>query len=708
MSVKIMGVYVDYKYRDYASGFTIFRIRPQLTAQIADKVKGGYVFCKGVIPELNKAIPMEFIGEWESNEYGWTFQVEYFTEKSYDIMLTEDFLKSIKGVSPEQAKIIAETYEDFFTFAKRPDAANEICRISGLSIEKAQEICLTVVEQSAKKDIMQYIFKHGGRMHNVEKIYLNYGAEGIERLKEDPYKVGQKVGLKLSSCDSIAREMGLEAHNKERLNAYIISYLENRKMAGDVYVLLKTVEQEVGDKLKDVKSGYINTRLVFSDLWEKVCYEDRVCVYLKYLYQAENNLAAHLMRLQNSAIDTNYTDALREYAEKTVGIEFAEEQRNAFRLLKRTGVGILTGGPGTGKTSTVKGILTAYEKMCPEGVIKLCAPTGRAAQRMAESTGREATTIHRLLEYKPFGSSEDIRCKNEYEPIDADLIVVDEVSMLDCQLASLFFAAVKTGTMVIMVGDINQLQSVGAGDVLNDLIKSGKIPVERLIKTYRQAEGSLIIKNAQAINQGHEALATSEDFEIITDPDITEKVKEIVMKYHKSDDPFYCQVLSPTHKGNGGVGELNQYLQKMLNPDDKPTLIYGKRKFKVDDKVLLTKNNPAKGYYNGDVGVITDINGDAITVDIQGESIILERDLLNDLQLSYAMTIHKSQGSEFPVVVVALPNCGMLKRNLLYTAVTRAKDAVIIIQQNGSISIAVKKNEVGKRNTTLIDRLNGK
>lgn len=708
---KIMGMWYDEKWRDAESGYTIFRMKPQLTANVNGKLRNGLINCKGVFPKFNPAIPLELSGTWECDKYGWTFQVIDYREKSWNDMVTIDFLKSIKGIGDKHASLIAGEFTDFFEDIRKPGAAIRISMVTKLSIEKSEQIVSQIVSQTEKREIMKFLFEHGGRMKNVDRLYTSYGSEGIKKIQQSPYEIGNKIGLSLESCDSIARSMEIEMNSQHRISAYISRYLEREMMQGNVFVkylaMLPNIMKQLNVNGAKVVSLDIAKCVSNSKNLAFVRRGDTTLVYLRYLKKAEDSLAENIMRLQSAAITTNYDSSYLQYAESIAGFAFAPEQRSAFNLLRKTGMGILTGGPGTGKTTTVKGIIDAFEKMYPEKKIKLCAPTGRAAQRMTESTGRPATTIHRLLEYKPFeGDSDEIQCKNEYDPIDADFIIVDEVSMLDCILASLFFSAIKAGTLVIMVGDINQLQSVGAGDVLNDMIKSNRIPVERLIKTYRQAADSNIIKNAAAINNGYDALYAADDFEIYQTKTVSDKVVELVKQYHKSDDLFYAQILSPTHKGDGGVMEINKRLQEELNPGNIPTLNYGRNnKFKLGDKIIMTKNNIEKGYFNGDVGYIADVGNDSLTVKIQDQEIQLTHSNLDDVKLAYSMTIHKSQGSEFPVVIIALPNSLMLKRNLLYTAVTRAKKKVIIVQQSGAISTSVHRNEVGKRNTTLVKKL---
>jgi len=370
----------------------------------------------------------------------------------------------------------------------------------------------------------------------------------------------------------------------------------------------------------------------------------------------------------------------------------------------------VTGGPGTGKTTTINGILSAYEKQNPNKVIRLCAPTGRAAQRMTESTGREAVTIHRLLEYKPYGN--EVTYKNANDKLEADLIVVDEASMLDMEFASIFFSAVPTGALVLIVGDIHQLPSVGPGDVLHDMISPGMIPTVQLTTVYRQGSHSPIIQNAIRIHQGIIAFMENEEYQTYITYSQTELARKIIacaVSMHNKNIPFETQILCPSHKGEAGVGMLNTALQSLLNPGRQglKELKYGNTIYRSGDKVILLNNNYQNGYFNGDIGIIKDISDAGIHLNIFGSEIIIAKTEIDDLGLAYAMTIHKSQGSEFKNIIVSLPMSpkSMLKRNLLYTAITRAKKTVIVVTEKQAVSIAVKTCETGKRNSRLALRI---
>ena len=332
-------------------------------------------------------------------------------------------------------------------------------------------------------------------------------------------------------------------------------------------------------------------------------------------------------------------------------------------------------------------MIAAFKQMVPYGTIKLCAPSGRAARRLAESTGMEATTIHRMLEYIP-GDNGASKHKDASDPVAANLIIVDEGSMIDQSLGSILLSAVKSGALVIISGDMDQIKSVGAGDFFGECIASECIPVVKLKQVFRQNAGSSIIRNANAINSGSSRLVEADDFKVV-----------------KAEQLHITETVCTLNKGKGGIIEINNRMQAILNPRPRMSLLYGDKRFNTGDKVIFLKNRPDRGYSNGDLGIIEDIGSSEIRIDMNGTVIRLPRDSLDELQLAYAITVHRAQGSEFPNVIISLPKCGMLKRNILYTAVTRAKQSITLVAAQGSIETAVNNSEEGKRKTTLAGRI---
>lgn len=418
-----------------------------------------------------------------------------------------------------------------------------------------------------------------------------------------------------------------------------------------------------------------------------------------------------------SCENQSFSPDLILYAARACKMNYGEQQRSAFPMvLRKKGVKILTGGPGTGKTTTILGILLAYKRMHPKDTIRLCAPTGRAAQRMAESTHMEAVTVHRLLDLKPYGDT--TVCKDSSDPIDADLIVVDEMSMINIEVFDLLLEAIKTGTTLVLVGDINQLESVGAGAVLHDLLEAPEslIPRTMLTDVFRQKGDSSIISNAIRINAGITTLDERPDFQVIhtkSAEESLEQVKSLMKKLYNPEEPFSTQILCPARKGISGVENMNIALQALLNPQTKG-ITYGSIKYRLNDKVMFYKNNYSIssyegeiGLYNGDIGKIVKVSESGLTVNVRNSHYEITRDLMDNLGLSYAMTIHKSQGSEFSCIIVVMPAepTNMLVRNLFYTAVTRAKKKVYVIDESYAMETSIRIAKAGKRLTNLAEYL---
>lgn len=531
-------------------------------------------------------------------------------------------------------------------------------------------------------------------------------------LKQNPYTVGMKAGMTFEQCDRIARDEGITAVSVTRLRAVATQAAKMSSMSGDVFIPIAELYKRMRAIMENdaYGEGELPASLLVTGVTdnreltiEQDLYEN---VYLARLYHAERNAAAQIVRLQQASTPQQYDETIPEQIEAECGIRYAEQQKEAFRLLKRSGISILTGGPGTGKTTVINGLIAAYQKLHPNARVKLCAPTGRAAQRMTESTGLEAVTVHRLLDFRPYGQG-DVMYKNADNPINAGLIIMDEASMLDTELLSIFLSAVKSDTSVLFVGDENQLPSVGPGNVLHDMISAG-IPTVRLSAVYRQSSQSPIIQNAQRINDGNSDLIECSEFGLwFTDnpKNIAHKILSRVCTLYDPQHPFDVQVLTPVRGGDAGVIGLNNMLQQMLNPrrEGEPELAFGWARYRLRDKIIMLSNNYEKGYYNGGLGVVTDIADGCLTVDIMGKRIDIEREIMKDVSLSYAMTVHKAQGSEYKHVIIALPYkpANMLQRNLLFTAVTRAKTSVMIISENGALQKAVKTCNARQRNTRL-------
>lgn len=707
----ITGQFQRILMRDYKSGYTVFTV---LTPS-------GPVTCRGNILLPKEGMKLEITGCWEETKYGrqlskCTVQVMY---SDRDSMM--EYLCTIPGIGTKTAADLVETFgENLYSIALSPDAISKLRQIPSVSQKRAESIIEYILETQEERKLFEMVSKNGGSYNASLKIYKDHGTYSIERLTARPYEIGIKAGLSFEVCDRIAQSHGFPAFAKPRVKAALMNVLWKKSKTGDTYV----PQNELIKATRDMLAGTTNEAIAYNEsiaaavinaclatINEGIVREQKD-VYLNTLYYQELRTAYAVKRLIRDAIPTECDpDALCSYAEEVCGVTYAAQQREAFTFLKKGGICILTGGPGTGKTTVIKGLLAGYEKLYPDNTIRLCAPTGRASQRMAEATGREATTIHRLLEYRPFGDT--TICKNETDPIDANLLVIDEGSMISIDIADLLFSAIRSGTMVIIAGDVEQLPSVNAGNVLHDLINSKIIPVVALTETHRQANGSLIIENAQRIRNGQDLLATGEDFTIIecaSDSEIPEIVTREYQKYHDPDNVFAAQVLTPSRKREHvGSKALNNNIQNLINPG-KDGLRYADAVFRLQDKVMMMRNNydPDNCYFNGDVGIITSVENSGLTIRLDQGDIHLTEDVLDDVSLAYVSTIHKSQGSEYDTVIVALSSepATMLQRNLLYTAITRAKKRVILIATKGAVSKAVHTKDAAKRKSHLDTRLN--
>jgi ATP-dependent exoDNAse (exonuclease V) alpha subunit len=664
-----------------------------------------------------------------------------------------------------------------------------------LNKEKADKLIESINNTIMQKHVFEYIVKFGGSISSAIKIVNRYGQFSLQRLKNNPYEVGMAGSLDFYICDSIAKECGISAYSDMRIQALINEAFNLITQNGDTYTtqsaLYETIDSIVKNSFFDVKiSKYMILPILCSSENIVIEYDEdndkNFRIFPKYLYRDEQSILSSIKRLdvkKDLDFDVSYVDEI----EIIYDINYEKWQKEAFNLLKTSGIKILTGGPGTGKTTVIDGILKVYNRMYPNKKIVLCAPTGRAAQKMKESTSHEALTIHKVLDYQPYGN--EAVYKNALNPINADFIIVDEFSMVDTSLMSILLNAIKPGSLILFVGDIDQLPSVGPGNVMRDLLKSEKIETYHLKTIFRQSENSNIIKNANKINKGNIDLSTGNDFEIYK---FNEK-KEIIdflseyIKKEKDLDLDEFQILSPIKNSIIGVDEINILAQKEFNTkelvlnvseqmlsikplvdvdniyyryykrkDEPPSFIkydepffidygiwqfeffyekdneksrvykdilkiqtlemtkkalskinYGKFEFRKYDKIIMTQNNYEEGYYNGDIGKIVDIHEKYIEVLINNEYKVIKQANWNDMELAYAITIHKSQGSEYNTVVVVLPSDipKMLKRNLIFTAITRAKNKVIILAESDGLERSILNNQTNIRNTYLYERL---
>lgn len=691
---KIRGTFQRYLFYNEQNGYSIIRL-----------TNGEIV--KGTLPKLNEGDQLELEGNYSINpKYGKQFdivnyQIFYPTDSSGILKYLSSGL--IKGIGEKTAqKIYDELGEN--TLEILENNFEILLEKNLVPKSKFDEMKESWLQHAEIRQAMVYLQTFGVTSGNAVRVSKFYGKDTINIVNEDPYRLCYEVwGIGFKTADSIAYKLNFGEHHPKRLEAALIYILNEATNDGHVYLteneLFKKVYELININLYDdaiIINNLINQKRIVKK-------EERV--YLAPLFYAERKIEKILYNMANKKeeltdLDLKYIEEIKE--------NFSEEQIEAIIHSLKHNLLVLTGGPGTGKTTTLKGIISIYLRK--EKTILLAAPTGRAAKRMTEIIGLPAQTIHRLLGFNPIDYSFIF---NEYNKLDADLLIIDEVSMIDTYLMYHLMCAVDPKTTLIFIGDVDQLPSVGAGNILSDLINSGIIYYVKLNKIFRQAETSKIITAAHAVNKGIMPNIFSEksDFIFIKEEDptkIVDKIKEISINILSERYNFnlneHIQILSPMYKTETGVNNLNFVLQDAFNKNDF-IIHFGEKKFKLNDKVMQLKNNYEKGVFNGDVGYIQHYNSDSRIVTINFENNFVEYSLeeLDEITLAYAVTVHKSQGSEYPCVIMPLTTSHyvMLQRNLLYTAITRAAKLLIIIGEIRALQIAVDNNKIKQRNSSL-------
>ena len=738
MSESITG-YIDHIiFRNEDNGYTVMVLKG-----VSEEDE---LTCVGSCPVVTQGASVELEGNFTQHPvYGKQFQAVRLTEKMpEDALAMERYLGSgaIKGIGAALAGRIVRHFGDD-TFQIVENEPERLSEVKGISEKKAREIAMQIAEKSDMRKAMMFLQKYGISLNLGAKIYQKYGDSVYSVLQENPYRLADDIsGVGFKIADEIAYRIGIHTDSDYRIKSGMVYTLLQATGEGHVYLPKDELFQRAAELL-GVDSSYMEKHLVDLAMERKIVQKeqgDQILIYPAQYYYLELNTARMLRELDIFCPeDEKIVERRIVQIEKETGTVLDEMQKKAVQEAAGHGLLILTGGPGTGKTTTINAIIRYFEGEGAE--IRLAAPTGRAAKRMTEATGYEAQTIHRLLELS--GMPEDDREgqpihfeRNAENPLETDVIIIDEMSMVDIHLIHSLLMAVTAGTRLILVGDENQLPSVGPGNVLRDIIRSGQFPVVELKKIFRQASESDIVVNAHKINKGEQVEINnkSRDFFFLKryDADIIIRVvialiQEKLPKYVEAK-PFEIQVLTPMRKGLLGVERLNQILQRYLNPPDasKKEKEIGQGLFREGDKVMQVRNNyqleweirgrygipieKGVGVFNGDTGIIKTINEFAETAEVEfedGRWAEYSFKQLDELELAYAVTIHKSQGSEYPAVIIPLlsgPRM-LMNRNLLYTAVTRARKCVTVVGSEETFRDMIRNEKQQRRYSSLDQRI---
>ncbi|NQT10209.1 MAG: ATP-dependent RecD-like DNA helicase, partial [Desulfobacteraceae bacterium] len=681
----------------------------------------------GFMPAVSPGETLKIKGRWETHpKYGRQLKVE-----SFEVVLPvsvdgiKKYLESgfIKGIGPKIVDALISRYKDrtLEIIEKNPE---KLADVKGIGKVKAAQISNSWREHHALRDIMRFLQENKITTSYSAKIFKEYGNDAVNIIRNDPYSIaGDISGIGFYVADRIAQNLGVPKDKPERIKACVIHIIEQFVAQGHVFVYEKQIFKRCENLFQIERSKTKDAMLALADagelVIEKIAGAETGAVYLKSLHEAETGIADRIKAVLSvpvSPLPINSEQITQEVLRK-LAVKLSCEQLNVLQECLSHRVIVITGGPGTGKTTLIKSINAVFELLGKR--IILAAPTGRAARRLSEVTRREAHTIHKVLGYNFKDGFFD---KNQDNPLDADAIIVDEASMVDVYLMFYLLKAISMHCVLILVGDVFQLPSVGPGNVLADIINSKRIKTFELKKIFRQAQESPIVMNAHRVRAGEMPDLKKEympeklsEFYFIeqNNPDravetIIELCSERIPKVFGFDCVNDIQVLTPMHKGVVGTANLNQALQKALNPDSAGSARKGGR-FKIEDKVMHLKNNYQKEVFNGDIGTITSIDTEnsRLSVNYYGRIVAYDFAETDELSLAYAITVHKSQGSEYPAVVVPImtQHFALLQRNLLYTAITRGKKLVILVGSKKSINIALKNDRSGNRLSGLSNRL---
>jgi exodeoxyribonuclease V alpha subunit len=709
------------------NGYSVLRLTDAQSQKVFTAV--------GKFPKLSPGEILDLEGEWtQHDKFG-----EQFKATAYKLLAPDNkdamerYLGGglLKGVGPALAKRLVAVFglETFDVLDNHPERLSEVPRLKGKSLKTLLDVWR---DNKAMREVMYFLQAHNLSANLSSRLYKQYGDQAATVIKLNPYRLADEVwGIGFLKADEIARKLGFETDSYERIKAGLAYALTKSSEEGHVFLTREELMRKAVTLLQCAEEKIVFTLDGISDS-EQVRHDGEGRYYLPYLSHCERGIAKRAAQLHFSPAKIPkaiIADAI-QVAETTLnmtgqaetafgnGFAYSEQQREGIRDAVGRGVFLLTGGPGTGKTTTVLGILQVFQRAGLR--VKLAAPTGRAAKRLSEVTGHPATTIHRLLKYDPAARK---FTHDDLAPLNTDVLVIDELSMIDTVLMYSLLKAVKPGTRLILIGDPDQLPSVGPGKVLAEFIRSGAVPHLHLDRIFRQAQESMIVANAHRIHGGIPPVTSPMDaapevrgnFHFVAVPDaaagaaqVAELVAVELPRRFGYDPRADVQVLTPMNQGPLGTIALNAALQERINPSG-AGLEFKDRRYRVRDKVMQLRNNYDKNVFNGDIGFVSAVSQATRTVivDFEGEAVSYEGDELDQLSLAYAVTIHKSQGSEFKVVVMLMARAHfvMLQRNLLYTGITRARERLFLMGDGGAVRKAVENNPAEARNTLLAEAL---
>lgn len=721
--ISFLGIYAKTMFRDEKTGYTVFAVSTD--DKNIPRNEFGNIVCCGKIIHYPVGIPLRISGEFAESAKGETrLTVISCAPESKTAAAGISFLSGplFPGIGLKKAeKIVEAAGGDLFSFCRTEDAAGIISKAGTVSLQEAENIKGKVNEYSVMQDLFTWITQYGGSCEDAERIYDEYGEGSVEKIKENPY-YGGLYGLNYATREAVGKQKHIAAHDKKRLRALVNEAFRVAESAGSTCIALKTLFALCRRIEERANMGYRTVPIcIAAFIWEHkddyviVRSDSGIRIYRKQFYEEETKAVMHIRRLMQSKKEKR-TGSVKK-VEDLIGISYNEQQKQAVQLAGESGIVLLTGGPGTGKSTAVRGMIAYFRQLEPEGKIALCAPTGSAAKRMRELTGEDAETIHRMMDVRPFDNGM-LACRDEDNQLPYDMIIADEFSMADIEMFMMLLSGIKNGALLVLTGDENQLPSVGPGNVFHDLIRSSAFPSCRLTKVYRQKGGSSILENAARIRMGDVDLIRDESTEIIyvdTDEEAEKKILDIMSEeYSGKNMRLYTPVKNPAYRI--GKTNMNRMIRGIRQKNPGKELVYDGTVFSEGDPIIMCRNNYRTGYMNGDEGVVWKVNettgGDrSLEVNIDGELITIAGTDLEDIDLAYALTTHRSQGSECDISVIVVPEkpSGMLIRSLIYVAATRAREKnIFVVQGRDSLNRAIITDSRPWRTTGLTEFILGK